>query len=284
MNCAVANLNRRNRFVVTWQEFSGSWNIKARSVAASTGAMAAEFSVAATSAGEANPDICGDSTTADDEVCIVYTSGPQVLWAECSINTAGAGVVARRRTITTNGNRPAISKHGGRYPQDYCAAVVWEAPGNFIGARMMSLDSAPLSASGVIPGKNARRPDVAGNGSRFICAYTVDEPTTTKGDIWCIDLVRPSSPTSPIGVTRTRAVDAGVNDNEHDPAVACLGSKFVIARADAFGSVRTTVLVGTFTPDCRVCGREFEGGTVQSNHFSTWPVIASQVRRRQHVR
>ncbi len=253
---SVASVRQAGRFLVVWQDdSSGAGNIRCRAVRASDGALSNTGTVAGTTDDEVAPDVGGDAfANGDLEALVVWentTIGIEGVQVTVPVNTGDPVVVGAPVTIDpTPGTRtPAISKsggfdatNGGRY------VVAWETV--LSGAELIGyvgvdrdlniLTPTSLTASGLPVDK----PDVDGDGTEFLIVFESRENgINAENDIWGQPAAFCAGGTSLCGAAAAPLANVA-NDDERQPAVACLGPVFAVAWSDRNPGSTTDYRIG----------------------------------------
>ncbi len=234
-NAAVANVNQVDSFIVTWQDdINGQEDILARSVRAIDRAMSPSLTIAGNQNDEITPDVGGDATTTDDEAIIVWKEAKGAIHA-VEVTLASLVLIAGTPTVITADTaalEPAISKSGGSTGELVAAWQTANAIDYYIAFRRFDRDLVLHPQAVKIPGggRQLRVPDVDGDGTRWAIVWQQDEgPTATTSDIFAFGFE-----TCPSGICSTGIVqiEAEVGDDEIEPAIAMLGSKYAISWSD----------------------------------------------------
>lgn len=286
----IASVRQAGRFLVVWQDSSsGAGNIRCRAVRASDGALSNTVTIAGTPADEVAPDVGGDAFAGGDlEALVVWENtgvGIEGVQVTVPVNSGDPVVVGAPVTLdpTPGARTPAISKSGGFDPANGGRYVVaWELPlsgVDFIGyvgvdRDLNVLTPMMLTASG-LPIDN---PDVDGDGSEFLIVFESHENGLgTHSDIWGQPVSFCAGGTALCGASAATIV-AVPNDDERQPAVACVGPMFVVAWADSNpGSTTeyrvgaTNVARGTTTP----CNQQVLTGNATA-FLSSYPALCAK--------
>lgn len=234
VNPAIANIAVTDQFAVVWQDDrTGNFDILARGVNASDGALSSVAVVAGTAADEITPDAGGDATGPDDEALIVWkVDGGDLEAVQLEVLQAQTPTVVGSIVTVDNAPQsanPAIAKSGGagnRY------LVTWEtstANDWFIGYIVYDRDLVPLTPSLTWSGggRPALHPDVDGDGSRWMFVYqTMETPTSSLGDIRFVEVEYTSTGVFQVLAQGTIDADAGIDEAE--PDVAFAGTLYVV--------------------------------------------------------
>ena len=252
----IASVRQAGRFLVVWQDdSSGSGNIRCRAVRASDGALSNTVTVAGTPANEVAPDVGGDAfANGDLEALVVWENtgvGIEGVQVTVPVNTGDPVVVGAPVTLDpTPGSRtPAISKSGGFDPTNGGRYIVaWETVltgAEFIGYIGVDRDLNVLTAPGLTAsGFPIDNPDVDGDGTEFLVVFQSRENgINPENDIWAQPVSFCAGGTSLCGAPAAALV-AVANDDERQPAVACVGPMFVVAWADSNPGSSTDYRIG----------------------------------------
>ena len=286
----IASVRQAGRFLVVWQDnSSGAGNIRCRAVRASDGALSNTVTVAGTPADEVAPDVGGDAFAAGDlEALVVWETagvGIEGVQVTVPVNSGDPVVVGAPVTLdpTPGARAPAISKSGGFDPANGGRYVIaWELPlsgVDFVGyvgvdRDLNLLTPMMLTASG-LPIDN---PDVDGDGTEFLIVFESRENGAgTDHDIWGQPVAFCAGGAALCGPSAA-AITAVPNDDERQPAVACVGPMFVVAWADSNpGSTTeyrigaTNVARGTTTP----CNQQVLTGNATA-FLSSYPALCAK--------
>ena len=288
-NPSIASVNQADRFLVVWQDdSSGSGDIKCRAVRASDGALSSVVTIAGNPADERSPDVGGDAFAGGDlEALVVWQEvGAGIRGVEVTVPIGtGDPVVGSPVTIdaTPESKTPAISKsggfdvtNGGRY------VVVWET--SIGGAELIGyvgvdrdlnvLTGTLLTGSGFA----IENPDVDGDGTDFLIVFQSEEGAAAgSNDIWCQPAAFCAGGTLLCGGQAEALVDA-VGEDERQPAVAALGSMFVVAWAASNPGSTTEYRIGASNVvpgSCELCNAQVLTGN-PSGFMSSFPALCAK--------
>ena len=264
INPTVAFNNLSDTWLVAWQQGAsifGPWDIHGRGVR-DNGVLIDSLVIASDVASEVDPDAGGERTTDDDDVLVVWErEGGGIRGAQVTLPVASSTpFVVSSFTVTTTSNdgRPAISKSGGDTGQ---YMVVWERLifgfpfGDYdVVGRLFDRNGNALGAEAAIAATTIDEldPDVDGDGTRWMVAYEREEATGADFDIYCKTFESVGG--FPTALTPATAVENDVNDDEVDPAVAWVPSKFAVAYADRASDFVYHVYVAGLDPaTCAAC-------------------------------
>ena len=264
-NPAVANINLRDAFVVCYES---SGDVLARGVAAATGNLTNQITVAGTSAFERDVDVGGDSALFDDDVLAVWTAfengSGSIMAAQVSISAA-FNLFTFDLTQIGNGDDevPSISESGGA---DGRYLIVWERDftvDHDIQAAVVDRNLTLLDEVTIITsvGPDERRPACDGDGTEWIVAYEKDEPggPTSSDDIVARAVTFDAAASLASVTTPEVVVEGDANEDEQRPSVACLGDSYLIGFEDegfAFADFDAFV-ASVQSLDCLTCEGTF---------------------------
>ena len=288
-NPSVASVRQAGRFLVVWQGgSSGAGDILCRAVRPSDGALSNTVTIAGTSADERTPDVGGDAfANGDLEALVVWEeAGAGILGTQVTvpINTGDPSVVGSPISLDPQpgSQTPAISKSGGFDPSNGGRYVVaWETVISgteligYVGIdKDMNVLTATMFAASGFPLTN---PDVDGDGTEFLIVFESRENgIATSSDIWCQPAAFCTNGTALCGGIAEALVDQA-NDDERQPAVACLGSMFVVAWSDSNAGSTTDYRIGlsnVVRNSCELCNQQVLTGN-GTGWLSSFPALCA---------
>lgn len=257
---SVANVNRRNRFVVTWAR---GGDIVARSVDADTRSVSPLVVVAGGSDVEDTPDIGGESELGSNHDAIAAWTNitrNQIRAAELTVLPDGSLVTGTPVTVASGfiDRWPSISKSGGttgRY------LVVWErgtGARSVIGA-VVDRDLRLLDRQVVVANHNRdeRRPDVDGDGLQWLVAWESSTAPAGSADVVCRRVA--IDPVTNVATRRgTETFLESDPEDEHGVAVSWTGGSYLVAYAQQLTGQNDGVFVRSIDPfPCVDCEGRF---------------------------
>jgi hypothetical protein len=264
-NPTVANMSGNDRFLVAYEQAAaagGITDVLGRAVDADDGAVSAAVTIAGGAGSQISPVAGGESSTADDEVLVVWVDfGVGIKAKQVTVPAAGAPTpFATVVDISTDPDdfRPAITKHGGdvgRYlvVWDRIVGVQHDLYGRVVN-RNLSLCTAVTSfATNAL---DEVRPNCAGDGANFMVVWERAEGGGSPGhDIRCRQLS--FSGTCPggllVAVGSETTVEGDAGDDEFNPAVDFTGEEYVVAFSDEVAAGEDDLYVVGLDADCGVC-------------------------------
>jgi len=241
-NPAVANVNVRNHFVVT---YTRSNDIKASAVDASDGTIRAEIDVASGTDIQTSSDVGGEATTSDDEaLCVWWNQTDQAIEA-IQINVSSAFVLSTFDLTTIHSSTfvppryPRISKGGGNtgyhmivYELEY--STTDHDPAFSIVDRNLTILCPAVSCTGALD--DQLRPHCDGDGTQWVVAWQTQEATvTSKDDIDCRGVAYDGADTGSYKYVFTSpitSVTADTDDAEYAANVVMTGGSALVAWTD----------------------------------------------------
>ena len=288
-NPSIASVNQADRFLVVWQDdSSGNGDIKCRAVRASDGALSSVVTIAGNLADERAPDVGGDAFAGGDlEALVVWQEvGAGIRGVEVTVPVGiGDPIVGSPVTIdpSPESKTPAISKsggfdatNGGRY------VIAWETSiggADLVGYVGVDRDLNLLTATlFTATGFAIENPDVDGDGTDFLIVFQSEEGVATgANDIWCQPAVFCAAGTLLCSGQPEALVNA-VGDDERQPAVAALGSMFVVAWAVSNPGSTTEYRIGASNVvpgSCELCNAQVLTGN-PTGFMSSFPALCAK--------
>lgn len=264
----VAGLNLRDAFVVCWTENN---DVLAVAVAAVDGALSNVVTVAGTADAEITPDIGGDATLTDDDCVVVWdnNSSNRIQARQVQLtSTFVLGAIASPVGIvdlvadSVNVGEPEIAKSGGAggvylavWRRDF-ASTDSDIRGAIFDRNLNMVDSFVAIEGST---RDEDSPEVDGDGSRWAVVYEQAEATPDNGsdNVVCrhVELDGSGGRVDPAVL-----IEADVNDDEQNPAVAWCGDSCLIAAPDEYtsGSAIYDLYVRSVDPyTCLNCENRF---------------------------
>ncbi|MCR9245833.1 MAG: hypothetical protein NXI31_12445 [bacterium] len=243
---AVANVNDRDTFVLVYDRGS---DIKARGVAAATGAVSPEIDIASGADSQIRPDIGGEATTVDDEAICVWWNSTQDRIEAKQINVTVAGVLGSfdhtviYESATQPPSNPRISQGGGRTGHHMIVFEQQLSVSNHDPAyRIVDRNLTLLETNGrcTTASDDQLRPAVDGDGRVWIVAWQTQEGAVpSKDDIVCraVSWDPQESPTGQSAfLTGVVPITTDPNDAESAPTVVMTGESALVGWTDQDGS------------------------------------------------
>lgn len=269
-----------DRFLVVFQQ--QAFALGAASVVGMTlnsnGAQGGQVAMGAAAAGSnTEPDVSGDPTGAGVGIVCYEIHGVNsgIRYRPYTLGATGDPVLGTQVSVTTNATavRPRVSKSAGAQ-----LAIVFEMQplayaGVFIQAltRSGALQASPFGVFNT-SGPHLRRPEVDGDGTRFLMVYESERAAGDR-DVQCYEWTWNGSAFGPPTGSATISGLAGVD--EAAPTVAFLGQKYVVAWEHQTGFLTGTVRCRTFAPGgCVPCGPLLAAAT-SGTHVQ--PALASDL-------
>ncbi|MEZ5967133.1 MAG: hypothetical protein R3F56_25080 [Planctomycetota bacterium] len=284
INPTVACVAESDRFLVAWQEgasSAGPWTLRAAAVDAADGAVSNSIAVSSGTVSSVFPDAAGDTAFGDDEALLVWQEvggGIRAANVTVPIGHGDPTVLGSVKTVTTNPTDrfPSITKSGG---SDRRYVVVWDrqvGSGRDVFARMLSSTATPLGSELAVGNSlsDESHPNVDGDGNQFVVVWQRAESLgASSHDIYCRKVLRNGS-----NLTMPRLaqkVEADPDDDETDPAIVFIGSKYLVAWVDNNTYPNFAIGLRTLDPDtCTFCGRRYSVTGTQP--FNSLPELAAQ--------
>ncbi len=238
----VANINQRDRFVVAYTRGN---DIMAQSVNAADGAIGPQITVASGTDNQQQPDIGGESTTADDDAICVWWNVTQNRIEACQIGVNTDGTIYAWDTTTiyesasVTPSLPRISKGGGSTGNHM---IAWQRrysatdsdPACAIVSRELTILDALRSLDSALT--DQRSPDVDGDGTHWVVAWqTEDQAFPGTWDISCRAVSWAPGNGGTIQGTLVSGivpVTADANDNEYTASVVWTGGSVLVGWTD----------------------------------------------------
>ncbi|MEM7201514.1 MAG: hypothetical protein AAF628_14690 [Planctomycetota bacterium] len=275
----VANLNKTDRFLVTWEEASNNGDIYARTIDAATGVLSARVPVANTVAAEVQPVVAGEASTLDDDAVVVWLNQSQGVILACEVTAAAPGVVPAvgPPTAVTAGKvrHPAVAASGDLAGRLLVAWTQDDGPRGEIFGRFIDRSAQRLTLPfPIYEGTDAAWPAVAGDGTSWVVAFQHRE-----GGILNFDIAAQVVRYDPVSASEylfggTQPVAAAPNHNETRPAVAWIGESVKVGWKEDFAQ-GSQIHAKTIDPHtCIRCEPEF---VVDTGTDAAWPAIASEM-------
>lgn len=270
----IASINLSDRFLVVWQDDgAGNGDIVCRGMRASDGLLTNPVTVAGNQTAETAPDVGGDAfDNLDVEGLVVWNeAGVGILGVQVMLATGTGDPVVVGTPVTLDATpqtaNPVISRSGGLDPTNGGRyVVVWEVQGpgvTFLNAIGVDRDFNVLTSVALVSAGPVGNADVDGDGSQFLVVYeTLEGPAPSPSDVWCQPLEFCMGATALCGPQGAPLANT-VNDDELQPAVACFGSMFAVAWADATAGSTTEyrISVSNVVPGaCQLCGSQVVTG------------------------
>lgn len=277
----VANVNMRNAFVVCWQQ---AGDIMARGVASATGTLSAVLTAAGTGDTETQVDLAGEDNDAiDDDVLCVWantTTGDiesrQIAYLASGTLSPG-GLITFANPLFSTYSNPSISMHGGGAG---VFLLCWESFGSLSSKTTVRGAVVTRNLATVVPDFlvathtfDARDPACDGDGDRahWVVAFEREEAAGGDTDVFCLP-VHLAGTTVVLGFEA--AIDAGVGDDERDPAVCWLQDSCLVAAADESTAGNYDTYVTSIEPlRCTVCENRFALDTATTT-TANFPAMA----------
>ncbi|MBK8098649.1 MAG: hypothetical protein IPK26_16175 [Planctomycetes bacterium] len=262
-NMRVANVNATDRFLVTWEQAAlpaGPRNIRGLLINASDGVSTAAIDLVASADDEHSPGLMGEATTGDDEAVLVWQDSGGIKARQVTVPAAGDPIPVGAAVTVASGavGNAAISKSDGSTGRGAIAWVDSSGPDSEIMVRGITKDAVLIGAAAIAATSNGRpdeRPAIDGNGSAFLLVWQQAETAAPPFDIRCRGVSVTATATAMTGIER--AIDARVGQNQVDPDVCWLGSKYGVfwqRQRDGWADEVEGFLVN---PDCTTCGARF---------------------------
>ncbi len=239
----LAYNNQTDLFLVTYVESDGvlgPFDLLCRAyTAAPIGASIASgvTTLASSLSVHPDPDSGSESTVADDDVLVIYLDNGDVRSAQVSVPTTSDPFVVNDVLLDTgfSATRPAISKGGGSSGR-FLAVWQRESSGQSdLRMRVVDRNNVLLGNGGNVTTLSfeQRDPDVDGDGNEWLVAFEQDK-APGDSDILARRVLWNGTNVSWADGPVIQ-IEADANDDEVDPAVAWVGSKYMVAWADERG-------------------------------------------------
>ncbi len=278
----AAFVAQSGRFAVVWQEAAspfGPWDLWVRGVEGD-GQRSIIVQVTQASAQDVEPALGSEVTVVDDDVVLVWTRpGEGVRGAQIQLRLNFPTVISPPMVLSDSllvadpgAGDACISRSGGVLGR---FVVAWRSSAGDVGARLFDRDLAALSpATTVTTSGLASTPAVDGDGRSFVLVYReLSLPTSLSGDVIGTPLSWNGSrllAAAPVAIAANPTVD------ERTPAVAWLGTKYLIAWSrEGVGFLDYDLRLRAFSPACAACGDEAVVGSAVGA-YDAHPAIASE--------
>lgn len=265
MNPTVANVNSSDTFLCVWQSgpsATGPWDLAGLAADANgtTSGFVSNYTSGSTPS-EITPDLASESTVDDNDMTLVWSQDGEIWGTTIALpSEAGNGTFGTAFRIDggfgTDSN-PAIAKAGGTSGNHL---VVWQrlfddGAGNDSDclARVLDRDGTFLTpeTNFTFPVRDEEDPDCDGDGESWTIAF--EASAVIDGADNDIFARKATLDGGLLSLGDEILLEADLNQNEVDPAVAFLGSKTAIAWSEEVSPGNFDVLLRAVDADCEDC-------------------------------
>ena len=261
----VGAISSSRSFVVAWEHSAlvgTQADVWARGVRATDGRLTTNTVRITTASSVSDEQIdVGSETGIDDEALVVWSSGGDIEGAQVNVRATNNQITfVGRRTILDFADpltNPSIST---RTDASDFLVVAYERQrlSKSIDAQLVTSALAPVGSPLIVrsqTGRDCLDPAIAGDGLDWVVAYEIREaPGRDSFDIECRPLSVRTSARRMFAAALPQVVEAGVDDDEYDPAVAWGRNAAIVGYTDAASGNAATVFVGTIDPyTCLSC-------------------------------